>query len=700
MFLVFKFSKHVDLYKADFALLALGILWIVLVVATYRSYLTTLKSAIARRIIGNDDLRVHDEASRKIMKEKLASPYAEEVIYAFEALTKNDPKFLHDSLPDMLAHSATEVRKYALSRIDNISGIIQPGLLLNLARSDSSPEVRELATLQFCSHYEDETEEHYQLFLNNADLKLQYAAMKGLMESGNLEAVMLAGQRLNSILQAGSPDDNVVIARLIGEMRFKNYYKPLLNFMNGDDLRVKKAAIAAAGKLTHPKLIDPLFKLLGDNKLKKEAIRALSQYKDLMLEHIVEHNALIKKYPAEIVKICALVGNDNATTFLAKYILPGAEAELLDECLWALYNNTVDHAHFDRNLIGAKIDQQTDFIYLCVQCQLSEHVLHPDVAEALSTEIKNVRHRILLLLALQYNKNTFRNIIDTIEKGVKHKNANALEMLDNILDTGHKQKLLPLFESKSYSETKDILSRYCTGKIIANHKIADTILSAENRNSFLLWTEGLVLYNYFENIAPATIQHFQKSDHNLIREIALWINRDKQISGDTGHEINNTKVMINKTHHIGRTLMEIEKILLLKSVPMFTDTPERILSGLSEIMKEQSVRAGDIIFREGELGDCLYIIFDGQISIHNATQEYARMGSREIFGELALLDPEPRSASATAIKDTLLVRIDKEDFDDLIDTQPEVTHGILSILSKRIRSQNKLINELKNSAAR
>ena len=143
------------------------------------------------------------------------------------------------------------------------------------------------------------------------------------------------------------------------------------------------------------------------------------------------------------------------------------------------------------------------------------------------------------------------------------------------------------------------------------------------------------------------------------------------------------------------SLLEIEKILVLKSVPMFAETPESVLSGISEIMREQRMDAGEVIFSEGELGDCLYIIYDGLVSIQNGGQELAKLGSREIFGELAMLDPEPRSATAVTLNESLLFRIDKDDFDDLVDTRPEIAHGILSILAKRIRNQNKVIRELK-----
>jgi CRP-like cAMP-binding protein len=156
----------------------------------------------------------------------------------------------------------------------------------------------------------------------------------------------------------------------------------------------------------------------------------------------------------------------------------------------------------------------------------------------------------------------------------------------------------------------------------------------------------------------------------------------------------NIETMQHNEHATSNALLEIEKILVLKSVPMFAETPESILSGISEIMREQRIEANVPIFKEGELGDCLYIIYEGSVSIHNDKQELAKMGSRDIFGELALLDPEPRSASATTLTDCMFLRIDKDDFDELMESRPEIMQGIISILAKRIRGQNKMIREL------
>ncbi len=132
----------------------------------------------------------------------------------------------------------------------------------------------------------------------------------------------------------------------------------------------------------------------------------------------------------------------------------------------------------------------------------------------------------------------------------------------------------------------------------------------------------------------------------------------------------------------------MEKVLLLKSLSIFKETPETILAELAPLMQEEEVEKGTVIFEEAEPGDCMYIIFSGQIQIHKGKTTLAVLNEKEVFGELSLLDAETRSATATAQTDCILFKIDQEPFYELIDTRPEVARGFIKILCNRLRQLN------------
>lgn len=135
-------------------------------------------------------------------------------------------------------------------------------------------------------------------------------------------------------------------------------------------------------------------------------------------------------------------------------------------------------------------------------------------------------------------------------------------------------------------------------------------------------------------------------------------------------------------------LLLLEKVLLLKSLSIFKETPETTLAELAPLMQEEEVEQGTVIFEEDEPGDCMYIILSGEIQIHKGKTTLAVLHEKEVFGELSLLDAETRSATATAKTDCILFKIDQEPFYELIDTRPEVARGFIKILCNRLRQLN------------
>ena len=133
-------------------------------------------------------------------------------------------------------------------------------------------------------------------------------------------------------------------------------------------------------------------------------------------------------------------------------------------------------------------------------------------------------------------------------------------------------------------------------------------------------------------------------------------------------------------------LLTIERVLILKSVAIFSHVPEEELVDVASAVEEVRVPAGGEILREGELGTSLYVIVEGRVRVHAGEREVAEFGEREVFGELAALDPEPRSASVTALEETLLLQLEGSRLQELLRERAELAQGILKELCRRIRS--------------
>jgi CRP-like cAMP-binding protein len=136
-------------------------------------------------------------------------------------------------------------------------------------------------------------------------------------------------------------------------------------------------------------------------------------------------------------------------------------------------------------------------------------------------------------------------------------------------------------------------------------------------------------------------------------------------------------------------MLLIEKVLVLKSSEIFESTKESELVELAGELEETYLNSGSLLFSKGDTGTCMYFICRGSVRIHDGTHTLAVLGENEIVGELSVLDAESRSASATTAENTLLLKLEQEDFYKITMNNPGIFKGIIKTLCRRIRAINK-----------
>lgn len=98
-----------------------------------------------------------------------------------------------------------------------------------------------------------------------------------------------------------------------------------------------------------------------------------------------------------------------------------------------------------------------------------------------------------------------------------------------------------------------------------------------------------------------------------------------------------------------------------------------------------SVSAGEVIFEKGERGDKMYVVSDGSVALKNGDQVVDTAAAPGIFGEMALIDDEPRSLSAVADTDVEMVEIPARHFWVLVHETPYFAHLVMSVMASRLR---------------
>ena len=140
-------------------------------------------------------------------------------------------------------------------------------------------------------------------------------------------------------------------------------------------------------------------------------------------------------------------------------------------------------------------------------------------------------------------------------------------------------------------------------------------------------------------------------------------------------------------------LLTIEKVALLKSIDIFAETPDPVLASVAAIVEEVLVEPGETFIREGERGDSMYVIIEGEVRVHNGDRTILLLGPGKSVGELAVLDPEPRVASVTGISETHLFRIDGDVFAEVMADRPEIAQGVIRALCQRVRMTTASLKE-------
>ena len=137
---------------------------------------------------------------------------------------------------------------------------------------------------------------------------------------------------------------------------------------------------------------------------------------------------------------------------------------------------------------------------------------------------------------------------------------------------------------------------------------------------------------------------------------------------------------------------------VLSQIPIFASLGDEDRSSLAERIERQSFPKGRILFRRGEPGNALYIIIRGQVRIFSSTRQgneitLAFLGAGEFFGEMALLDGQPRSANAVVTEDTELHFLDRDNFFSFLMHKESALRAILCALSGRLRKTDDLLTE-------
>ncbi|MEQ9366475.1 MAG: Npt1/Npt2 family nucleotide transporter [Leptospirales bacterium] len=309
-----------------------------------------------------------------------------------------------------------------------------------------------------------------------------------------------------------------------------------------------------------------------------------------------------------------------------------------------------------------------------------------DVQRQVLSAVKNDRARVLLLDAL-VRESTDREdlaleilellsdpgMVRTAAVGLRSASrraiADSVELLEGVGPEG--AEVAGLFESRYLSdETLPAgLSPALPLQEILNEPQHD-------------WTIAAALYAAGElklrKLAPVVRKHKNHHDPLIRANVGLALKRlGERPPAGPGFR----RAEINAVENY------MERILFLRSVPLFADIHNEDLKLLNSIARVQSTRKKQIIFREFDSGDAMYIILSGGVRLLKGQEntELLKMKERDCFGEMAILDREPRSATVQVSEAGEVMVIEREDFQKLLSEHSRLVMALLKTMSRRLR---------------
>jgi CRP/FNR family transcriptional regulator, cyclic AMP receptor protein len=136
------------------------------------------------------------------------------------------------------------------------------------------------------------------------------------------------------------------------------------------------------------------------------------------------------------------------------------------------------------------------------------------------------------------------------------------------------------------------------------------------------------------------------------------------------------------------------RIRHLQRVPLFSGFDEAELRRVAELSRIAEVPAGTVVTQMGEPGDSFFLIIDGAVEVRTPVGAGSQLQPGDFFGEMSLLDGEPRSATIVASTDLRLLIVDRSHFWRLLEQTPDLVRRILTILSRRVRRLEQTVHAM------
>jgi HEAT repeat protein len=658
--------------------------------------------------------KLKEPSSLGVLSASLRSASPDRVIAAMQFLESFEAEGANETLADLLQHPDARVRATAVSTLGRRAGAQYVDRLTPLL-DDPDGRVRANVIEALATAPDPALVEKLQPLLQDPSTR---ARVNTVLTIATIQGVSTVLESLPLLTELARGDERArsTATYALGRLPMDYSMDLLAELLNDPEIRIRCEAAQALGRIGTARIIPCLVEALaGPLDLRRQARRSLVA---ILQRHGAETTReLAKSAPSterveirsELADVLGRLKDSQVVDTLIQ-LLKDPEWRVRWKVLKSFERLTRDApvpATARTALFDYARDELADFrqSLLCSRALVPQPASEAEqlLARALEEDQVNIQERVFHMLGIVCGRERMLTIFEKLQSGDARRRADALEAMDTLAPKEIGREVLALLEPAPTTQDAPAppaapllraLSRHpkpwmraCTAYYLGQHPQGDqeSLLKSllEDREPLVRETALYAGWQAFQDSWQGHVEGARQSSDPALRHSATSIlARYSQTRADSESATARGEVM----------LLTVEKALFLKSAPLFAGLEGEELAALAEIAGEEDYPPGTIIFEENQAPDHLYLIVQGKVEVFrrvNSTERpLAYLGEKECFGEMAILDDQPRSASVRAVEPTTLLKIDRESFREIILERPQIAFAIFKILSGRLRHQN------------
>ena len=701
--LLFNFGLGFEAGDLFAAVVVTGAVWLALAVIAHRAYVAMLGQALAKRRLSFDEPPMVGRESLSVLRGALESPRPAEAIYAMRLMEGLGARSPEQYLEAALEHPEATVRCAALARIEMLRPEGMAPRLLAMLETETDLRtkgalLRALAALGETAPVAAALDEPV-----GPDRTVRLCALVGLMRYGGIDGLVLAGRRF--LVLAGSPhaNDRLLAVRVLEELGTPEISPLLMSALEDPEPAVRKAALRVAAVVNAPQLRPLLLGALRAPTLRPAAARALAAAGEAAfseLDALYSEPGVAWDLQAAVIAIFGRVGGESAASMLVDKLTP-VDPRIRHQVLLALRQCRYRPAPAAQVPIWQAAARLAEDSAWCIAAIVDIGAIEGAAVlrQALVYELDRCREGIFLLLSFVYDERTLMQAWLDYAYGTFERKGYALEIIDALLPVDQRSQVMPALEvAPSARRRQAIAQRFGEELLGPDRRLAVLARCSDGRAT--PWLRCCALYALGLRTpfgGDDTLATCLDAGERDVRETARWAmsrwqaaaaepsGADRDTDGHAAEPARSHNNGARPSKGAGMFLT-IEKVLILKTVGIFAEVPDEILAEVASLLVPVDIPAGKIVIREGDIGGTLYIVVDGRVRVRQDNRTIIELGEREVFGELAALDPAPRSATVVTLEDSRLLELRNEHLEQLMAVNPGIVRGIIRMLCRRLRT--------------